>query len=180
MSYSFYLAASWGRKEEISRYAQQLRDAGFGVTSTWFDEQPGPHSSEGDYDPSYLREIAVRDVEEIEAADGLIFFANDYFVPTKGGGRHFELGYAYSEELDIYVVGGAEHVFCHLPEIEHYDLFEDLYADLTEDEIETPLEISIHVDLPRGLHWSNGRINYGSWATNFPYGFFPVRSEWTS
>ena len=38
-------------------------------------------------------------------------------IYTTGGGRHFEFGLAYALGKKCIIVGGQEHVFCHLPDI---------------------------------------------------------------
>lgn len=68
---------------------------------------------------------AVEDIEDIDAADALIAFTEaPGDTPGRSrGGRHVEFGYAIGKGKPVCIVGIRENVFCHLPQVMHFDTF---------------------------------------------------------
>lgn len=87
----------------------RLRAMGHEVTARWVDgaEETLGESAAG----------ALMDVEDIEAADMLLFFAEPRGSLNVGGGRHWEFGYAFARGKSCVVVGDRETIFCHLPSV---------------------------------------------------------------
>ena len=109
-----YVAASWERWNEARKLADVLENKGFTVTSRWLlpDE------------PASQQDRALKDVEDICAADGLVRISDREImefplIPAKfaSGARMFETGYAYSLGKPIIVVGGYQNTFDHLLDI---------------------------------------------------------------
>jgi hypothetical protein len=116
-----YLAAAWGRREEILRVANRLRLEGVAITSSWLTEEEGMQSGNKE---RFLRERAYVDLQDVDRADILVRFAD---MPRTrkvakaliSGARMFEMGYAKAKGKGLVVVGGKQHVFDRLDGIVH-------------------------------------------------------------
>lgn len=116
-----YLAAAWGRREEILRVADRLRREGVDVTSSWLTEEEGMQSGSKE---RFLRERAYVDLQDVDRADALVRFADTprtRSVPRAliSGARMFEMGYAKAKGKGLIVVGGKQHVFDRLADVIH-------------------------------------------------------------
>lgn len=131
-----YLAARYGRREEMRRYRDELVAMGHEVTASWIDGG----EEEGKYDQ--YASYAFRAMNDLLASHCSIHFTEDPTQPAQGharGGRHVELGIALhlrdrgisgiydgpgglkwysSKPHRIIVVGPQENVFHWLPEVE--------------------------------------------------------------
>jgi nucleoside 2-deoxyribosyltransferase len=123
-----YLAAAYGRKNEIRKYAQQATDEGLYVTSRWLEEPHDPNTKMSEVTDEFLESVAVQDFDDIDAADVLVFWAEDQDKQPPRGGRHVEMGIAIGRNIPIIVIGNPENVFHHLPKnyisIEFFDTWE--------------------------------------------------------
>ena len=136
-----YLAASYGRRDEVRDYAYRLGKLGYIITSRWLTDNhsiPSAQEVEAARDsiPLVGSEFAGKDVEDVRAADIFVMFSES---PTSGvsrGGRHVEFGLAMAWEKKIIVIGPRENVFHTLspdqykPGMKHYREWIDawLYA----------------------------------------------------
>jgi nucleoside 2-deoxyribosyltransferase len=121
-----YLAAPYSRKDDMNVYAQELRDAGFTVTSRWLDENHPPSVQMTDLTPKEHRQFARRDIHDVQSADAMVFFTD----PTKTilrAGRHVEFGIilglnCISDKVRSILVVGLEHenLFHYSPYVYHY------------------------------------------------------------
>ena len=116
-----YLAAAWGRREEILRVADRLCLEGIDVTSGWLTEEEGMQSGSKE---RFLRERAYVDLQDVDRADVLVRFADTprtRSVPRAliSGARMFEMGYAKAKGKGLIVVGGKQNVFDRLDGIIH-------------------------------------------------------------
>jgi nucleoside 2-deoxyribosyltransferase len=116
-----YLAGAWGRREEILRVANRLREVGVDITSNWLTEEEGMQSGSKE---KFLRERAYIDLQDVDRADALVRFADvprTRQVPRAliSGARMFEMGYAKAKGKTLIVVGGKQHVFDRLTEVIH-------------------------------------------------------------
>lgn len=130
---SFYLAARFGRREELCSYAIALRSKGFDITSRWLMQAQKLDFSVGAYSPQDRLTFALKDWEDVGRAHRLIAFTEDPAENAQGGrrgGRHVELGAALAMGKHVYVVGHRENVFCHLPQVQFYSTFYELYDNL--------------------------------------------------
>lgn len=113
-----YLAAQIARREEVARYAEQLRMLDIEVPSRWL---LGKHEA-ADGMPSRWAEFGLDDLEDMVAADVIVSFTEP--VGTVGpmrGGRHVEHGIMTGLRRRAITVGYQENVFHYLPWAEHYD-----------------------------------------------------------
>jgi len=120
MTVEIYLASLYSRREEMERIALDLMNAhGYDITSRWvFGGEEG-----------FTREeIAVFDLEDVEAADTIIAFSEPYGTLYKGGGRNVELGYAMAKGKRCVIIGERENVFMWHPQIEQFDTIEEWIA----------------------------------------------------
>lgn len=83
--------------------------------NTWHNEDATAHPQD---DHLYAKEMAHRDLREIDACDTVIVLTDGCeLVP---GGMHFEAGYAYAQGKRIIVIGPRVNVFYHLGTIQSY------------------------------------------------------------
>lgn len=148
-----YLAARFGRMEELRQCRDRLSAIGIGVTSRWLNGghgivgpqgQTSANGDAGDSSETYAQmraRFAIEDLEDIDIADGIVAFTEPDDPAITGrqrGGRHVELGFAFGlnnnkariRDVDIFVVGPRENVFCWLPEVQQFDTFDDLMKHL--------------------------------------------------
>jgi Nucleoside 2-deoxyribosyltransferase len=130
----FYLAARYSRHPEMQGVRDVLHAMGHTVTSRWIDQHGGNELESRTHeqlntDPNACTIFARHDVEDIDAADAIIFFssAGD---PGKGG-RFVEWGYALAKGKRMILVGSRENVFHTLPQTEHYESWSRLVMVLT-------------------------------------------------
>lgn len=116
----FYLAAAYGRKEEIKRYRDELKGLGYDCTSSWLDVLDEVTDFASD---DHAQEYAVTDLNDISRADALVLFSENGQLSR--GGRHVEFGFAYAHFKPIYIVGGRELIFHSLPGIHVYSTWQE-------------------------------------------------------
>lgn len=132
---SFYLAARFGRRDELNKYRADLEGHGHIVTSRWLTQRQKLDLRVHNYTSEERLNFALQDYEDVMRASRFIAFtenpSEEETVPGgKRGGRHVELGLALAAHKIIYVVGFRENVFCHLPSIQFYETFEKLMENL--------------------------------------------------
>jgi nucleoside 2-deoxyribosyltransferase len=120
---NWYLASKYERREELKGYALQLQKLGHWITSSWLDETFDPKASISTYSPAALSEMAARDVSDIYSCDGLIDFTDN--DAELRGGHIFERGFAHGQGKQVIIVGPRKNVFCWLPNIKHYETWEE-------------------------------------------------------
>lgn len=116
MSRLIYLAARYGRRDEMQGVAKVIEERGHTVTSSWIDEAQAENI-----------DSALVDLQDVDKAEVLVLFTDRHGSFNSGGGRHFEMGYAYATGKVVCVIGDRETLFCHLPGIH---VFPDLEAFL--------------------------------------------------
>ena len=120
-----YIAARFSRKPEMQALASLFEDHNIQVRARWLDEHVSPDATLYDVTPEYHTEVATHDLEDIDAADTLIFFAEDPLVGFPRGGRHTEFGYALGKGKRVVVIGSPENTFHFLPGIINYATVDD-------------------------------------------------------
>lgn len=109
------MAARFSRRFELQGYRADLARIGHEVTARWIDDRDGADEA------ADASGCAVRDVQDVEIADGIIAFTEIPRTPTRGG-RHVEFGIAAAEGKRLIAVGPErENVFYHLPEVEFFE-----------------------------------------------------------
>ena len=117
-----YLAARFSRREELIKYAFDLHDRGFAVTSRWLVDPSHCASVAPEMDDlgrnsqEFNNRLAEEDLEDIGDSDTLIYFSPG----SARGGCHVEFGYALAMGLKIVVVGERDHVFSFMSKVECY------------------------------------------------------------
>jgi len=133
-----YLAAAWGRREEVLAISKRLEAVGVEITSRWLIEEAGMQT--GAFE-KFLRERAYIDVADVDRADAIVRFTDpesqeDFSHVPKAllsGARMFETGYAYARGKTIYVVGGKQNVFDRLGNIIHVKDVDALVKVLSQE-----------------------------------------------
>jgi nucleoside 2-deoxyribosyltransferase len=119
MGINLYLAARCGRQEELREYAEKLKSIGVNVTARWLYLEGELSQEEA--------EDAEMDIEDIDNSDILVLFTDPMGSSNQGGGRYFELGYAYAMGKECIYVGESEILFLLLDDITRCETVNDLY-----------------------------------------------------
>ena len=123
-----YLAGQYAKRDILKGYAKKLEAIGIVVTSRWLEEDKPLDTNIGDDTDSFYRETAAIDLEDIDIADGILFFAEDPRIGVPRGGRHVEFGYALGTRKYMFSIGEKENVFHFLPRIQTFSTFEDFFS----------------------------------------------------
>jgi hypothetical protein len=126
-----YLAGGVRRRDEIRAHARTLMANGHDITSRWLKEEGDTNLTATDTPLPILRAHAVRDVQDILMAEGFVMFGNPEGRTSRGCGRHWETGYAWSQNRPIWIVGRIENVFHTLPGIEIVQDMDELLEGLS-------------------------------------------------
>lgn len=120
-----YLAGRFSAKLDIAAKAEELKAAGFEITSRWLAEVMNCNAQLTDVSDSYLLQHAIEDVEDVRRADVTVLFTVEPTTATVRGGRHFESGMAYGFGKLLITCGPIENIFHHLPNVKNYATWED-------------------------------------------------------
>ena len=101
----FYIAAWAGSRKMVKELMSRIEAMGHEITVDWTDLLGIP-KPERDQHQEAVREVAVRDINGVLAADVLVLFSE----PDDGGGRYVELGAAIASHMqrgkpEIFIVG---------------------------------------------------------------------------
>lgn len=133
-----YLAAAYGRRAEIKRYADALKDERFPfrwgsrydherfeINSSWLDKfDPAESAAE-------KLAWAIKDMVELSGSELLIVFSNPPETDASSGGRHVETGIAIAKNIQIILIGPRENVFHYGPWISaRFDTWEDFFETI--------------------------------------------------
>ena len=125
-----YVAAAYEEKSEARKAAFALEESGHVVTSSWLHEKGTLPMAEDDVTADG---IASTDLEDIEAADALIFLSTS----TRGGSQ-VEFGYALAlGKLMFCVCGGSQNIFHKMREIRHSESIFTVIDELSDLEWNT-------------------------------------------
>jgi hypothetical protein len=122
-----YLAGQYAKRDILKVYADKLENIGIKVTSRWLMEDKPLNTKIGDDTEEFYRETAEVDLEDIDTADGILFFAEDPHVGIPRGGRHVEYGYALAKGRFMFSVGPKENIFHFLDRVGHYETFDEFF-----------------------------------------------------
>lgn len=128
---NIYLAARYSRREELNRYAAELRAAGHTVTSRWLE---GNHEIDdqglsAEAKAEERTRFALEDWHDLNEASWCISFTEPPRSTNTRGGRHVEYGAALALGMRCIVIGPRENVFHCLPVIEHHSDWESFAAE---------------------------------------------------
>jgi nucleoside 2-deoxyribosyltransferase len=133
MIIKIYLAAQYGRREELNRYRVELHNRGFVVTSRWLnDGHHMPDHSPSDYKNLENQRFALEDWKDLAAADIVVSFTEPSRSGPARGGRHVEFGAALAMEKTCFVVGYRENVFHYLPQVQFFPTWEGVVDAIAE------------------------------------------------
>lgn len=118
-----YLCAAWQRQAEMRGHAEELRDAGYQITSRWIDVESAAPDGHVDFGSAAALRAARLDLEDVEDAHILIAFTEPAGSPWTRGGRHAEVGAALAWGLELILVGPHEHLFHALAKA-HYETWD--------------------------------------------------------
>jgi hypothetical protein len=125
-----YLAARYGRRDQMRELAVELRRLGHTVTTHWLETEWANRPDQSSAaPPEYREKYALINAEDVKDADCVINFTE---APGDGsrGGRHVEFGMAYAWGKRLIVVGFYENLFHHLPGVEFFATAEDMVRSL--------------------------------------------------
>jgi nucleoside 2-deoxyribosyltransferase len=103
-----YLASNYTSHPYMREVAASLTDLGHEITSEWIQGTHSSHDHAG---------YAAIDLRDIDAADALIFFSQDFEGSRTRGGKHVEFGYALAKNKLVCVVGERKNVFHWMPSV---------------------------------------------------------------
>jgi len=146
---SFYLAARYGRREELCAYKADLEARGHDVPARWLLGEHQVYGTEaaravqagGPVPAAQAFVFAEDDMEDLLAADVVVNFTEPPRSTASRGGRHVEFGIAlglrraasaFDDQLRrLFIVGPLENVFHALPEVDgHFDDWDGFLAHL--------------------------------------------------
>ena len=103
-NFTFYVAGPWADRPFVREVIQKLNDAGWKTCSRWAAEDNPDIDPTDPEREAKLRFQAVRDVEDVVKADGLIYVNTGH----KSEGKATELGISIAMLKPIVIVGGRE------------------------------------------------------------------------
>lgn len=103
-----YIAGRYSLLNELAKEGKKFSDAGFTLTSSWLNNAE---------DGMSFKDIAVVDLQDVDDADTLVVYTENYGTLVSGGGRHVETGYALGKGKKVIVVGPLENVFHWHPDV---------------------------------------------------------------
>lgn len=128
----FYIASRSSRQEEMRGYAEELKELGHLITSTWLYTDLVDEEQDEDIVTEQSTKQAEIDFVDVLASDSIAFFSEMPRAPTRGG-RFVELGAAMAmmalakgrKHYKVYAIGPKkENVFLYLPVVEAYASWE--------------------------------------------------------
>lgn len=122
-----YLASGFRRRYTLRKAADELRQRGHEIVSSWIWLDTRPHRTDPEFQ-KFAKEIAERNLREMELADAIIIDAWG-IAPENNGGVHTELGYALGANKLLFLVGPRGNTFHWLPQIKRFRLWELLLRD---------------------------------------------------
>ena len=128
-----YLASHYTRKPEIIEHAAELERLGITVVSRWHKEKHKPTASQHSISGATLRNIAKRDIEELDEATHLVLLTVDPDFKFTRGGHCFEDGYAKGKGKERALVGPRQLVFHYLPGTRRFEIWKTCRDWLIEE-----------------------------------------------
>lgn len=110
-----YIAGTFQSQHRLRPMRDRLWKMGHEVISTWLDECAKP---EGMSNEIFNRQLAMKDLTEVRAADCLIL---DVTGTSTTGGRMVEWGYALGQSKLRYLVGEGDCIFLKLADVKFAD-----------------------------------------------------------
>lgn len=118
-----YIASRWrlAFRPTLLDFRSQLQAMGHAVTSRWIDVMR-------DYgEDEHLAVECLTDVGDVRRANWLIQVCPPEYGRSRGG-NHVEFGMAMAWGHRLTVIGERQHVFHHLPQVDHYETIHEFLA----------------------------------------------------
>lgn len=111
-----YVAAPFEERLLAMEILQVLEYANIDVVSSWLyvDADTRPIGLMAPHEQS---KAALRDLEEIQAADIVVVLGSRDYAHAGTGGRHVELGFALGIGKPVFLLGDRTNIFHHLPAV---------------------------------------------------------------
>lgn len=119
-----YLAHNFAARDYLKEsIVPSLEARGHKITSRWiFNDE---HLK---VDNDYQELSAIEDIQDIDDADALILFSQQYSErPARG--KYVELGYALGRRKKVFVYGPKDCVFYYHPGVQHFYELDELIGD---------------------------------------------------
>jgi nucleoside 2-deoxyribosyltransferase len=117
-----YIAGKFAAKARLAEEKRKLQAMGVEVSSTWLTDHSDSLSSVA-MTPEHNLQLALRDVDEVAKADGIIL---DTLDESNTGGREVEFGTAIALENETVVIGPRRNVFHYMADY-HFDTWDEFY-----------------------------------------------------
>lgn len=111
-------------KTMAANLALVCRDAGHEIVARWLAE---PFKRTNKYEENERVQLAIKDVEDITAADAVVLCSSLDLVP---GGKFVEAGVALGQMKMVYVLGRRENMLMWHPQILQFNNIKDLLEAL--------------------------------------------------
>lgn len=104
---SVYIACPWVQKEAAVAAGKQFTEAGFNVTSRWFNHQGDPNDSAGiSVSDEAIEQQAIEDLQDVLDADVIVVLNLQ-----KSEGKAVETGFALAHGIPLVTVGTRSNIF---------------------------------------------------------------------
>lgn len=114
----FYVAARWDDRDEAIKIKAALEKHKLIVTSTWLtphDNQSMDALKAKTNATDEARQKAIKDFEDIDAADIYLVYSPKSSHRNGTGGKHVEAGYAMAKGKVCFLIGERENIFHYHP-----------------------------------------------------------------
>ena len=119
---TIYIAGRFHLRELFRPHREALLELGYKCTSSWLDLPIGAQSVP-ESEEQQMRE-AVVDLDQVGKSKFLVVD----MTGTGGGGRFFEMGYAFAKNIMIFVVGAKQQVVFECLIARRFDNWQDCLA----------------------------------------------------
>lgn len=116
-----YLAARFSDRPQMESVADQFKTLGHEITARWvYGGEKG----------LTREQIALLDIEDVDACDAVVSFTQPYGSLNKGGGRHVEFGYGLAKGKRLVLIGERENVFHNHPKTEVFSNLNEFLREI--------------------------------------------------
>lgn len=130
---SIYIAASFGDKARVRRYATDLRCLGYAVADRWTNHAfPFEGDQTNIQNQAYSSVAASEDLNDVKNSQIFVLLTTpEDDDGSRSFGRMVEFGYALHSCAVCCIVGDLTNIFCTLEAVKRFETFDDFVAWLT-------------------------------------------------